>query len=124
MLGKHEDEKHLPPKIFSLRKKYIAEVLCGLFMTDGTVSKVRSTVGFCNISEIMVKQMHYLLLICGIHSRVWKQERPSKGKHPIWILSVNGIDKLKEFRKLVPLISYKEKRLKYCQESIFGHKFL
>ncbi|MCJ7805827.1 hypothetical protein MUP46_04280 [Patescibacteria group bacterium] len=119
LLGKHEEKKIIPLKIFSLRKAYLAEVLCGLFMTDGTVNKIKATVEFCNISETMVKQIHYLLLATGIHSRVWKQENNSRGKHPLWILSINGIDKLKEYGKLVTLIGEKAKKLKYwCDQPI------
>lgn len=115
LLGKHREEKHIPQEIFSLKKGYIAEVLLGLFMADGTVSKIRPTVAFHNISEILVKQIHHLLLVSRINSRVCKQGARTNRK-PLWILSINGIENLKKFNKFVPLIGSKGERLnRWCQ---------
>jgi len=68
--GTKAQTKSIPEKVFVSRREDIANVLSGLFMTDGWIFKRPSgwEIGFCTISKVMAKQIHHLLLRFGVMS--------------------------------------------------------
>jgi len=70
--------KTVPKILFSSKKEVVAAFLCGLFDIDGCVTD-RGTVEFCTISEKMAKQVHDILLLFGIVSRL-RDFKPKNGE--------------------------------------------
>ncbi|HET7489049.1 MAG TPA: intein-containing recombinase RecA [Acidimicrobiales bacterium] len=111
--------KRIPAPFFApdVSAEVAANLLFGLFETDGWVSKEQTgglRVGYTTTSEELAHQLHWLLLRWGIGSsvRVYdpKAKRPSvvggrivQGKLPCWEVRVSGIDNVEAFAAAVPM---------------------
>ena len=69
-------DKHISKKLMEMNRENIANLLRGLFDSDGYVNTSRN-VGFSNISIQLVKQVQKLLLRFGIVSRI-RERKPGK----------------------------------------------
>ncbi len=67
------EKKHISEKIINMSRDNCVWLLRGLFDTDGWVEKKQGGIGFCNISEKLVKQIQKLLLLFGIVSHIRKR---------------------------------------------------
>ncbi|MEX0667653.1 MAG: LAGLIDADG family homing endonuclease, partial [Acidimicrobiia bacterium] len=110
-------EKKLPAAFFAngIAPQIVAEVLFGLWETDGWISREQSggiRVGFVTTSEQLAHQIHWLLLRFGIGSNTGVHEpgsrrslidgREVRGKRRCWQVRVSGIDNVKKFAESVP----------------------
>ncbi|MBS1797733.1 MAG: replicative DNA helicase [Acidobacteria bacterium] len=74
--GLDSHRKFIPGEIFTLPKRQIALLLNRLFATDGWASVLASgqvQLGFCSVSEKMIRQVQHLLLRFGIIGRLKKR---------------------------------------------------
>jgi recombination protein RecA len=116
--GKLAWEKTLPPAFFDLdvSADVVANLLFGLFETDGWVSREQTgavRVGYSTTSEQLANQIHWLLLRFGITSSVRTYDpraqragrvgaRRIQAKRPIWEVRVAGVDNVAAFADAVP----------------------
>lgn len=89
-------EKTLPESILSSRKECLAACLSALFDTDGhlQVSTRKGgtavMVGFTNTSEVLVKQIQFILLHFGIISSISKKQRANLNWRMCYTLIITG----------------------------------
>ena len=71
--GKYSHEKEIPVEYLNLSYNQTIELLQGLFDTDGTIDS-QSSVSFCTTSEVLAKQVQYLVRsiggICKIGTKI------------------------------------------------------
>jgi len=117
--GKLAWEKRLPSVFFSpgLAADVAANLLFGLFETDGWVSRERTgaiRVGFTTTSDQLAQQIRWMLHRFGIASSVRRydptQKRPSilnerlvRSRRDCWEVRVAGVDNVAEFARSVPM---------------------
>ncbi len=111
-------EKRIPPVFFreEIRGDVVANLLFGLFESDGYVSREQTgglRCGFTTTSMQLAHQIHWLLLRAGIGSSVSDydptQQRPSliEGRpvyhrRPCWETRITGIDNVTRFADFLP----------------------
>jgi len=96
LLGSKHNTKKIPNIVFTCCENDIKEIILGLMITDGWVSKRKGVesfeVGFCTTSEILSRQVSHLLTRFGIVSVVRRKKTSWKylGKKKIgWAYSVD-----------------------------------
>lgn len=69
-------EKHIPEKIFKLKKNLVALFLNRLYATDGwaCISDNKRQIGYCSVNLKLIKDIQHLLLRFGINSRIEKKK--------------------------------------------------
>lgn len=90
-------DKYIPNKILSADKVAMSNFISGLFDTDGHIQVSRKdggygiAVGFTNTSEILVKQLQYILTHYGIVAKVTKRDR-NVNWNTVYELYITGKD--------------------------------
>jgi len=124
--GKIAKTKTIPSDVFTASKEDIADVLAGLFMTDGWIFKGHSgwEIGYSTTSKEMAKQIHHLLLRFGVVSflRFKRGTLTYKGvRKPIssYAITVTGQNFVLQFiRQIGPFITGKRS---YSLEEVKSH---
>lgn len=97
--GGNSGEKRVPPIVFTLSKKRIAEYLRAYFEGDGTVSS--KDVSCTSKSKQLVSDIAYLLLYFGIIGRIHVKQKRATNSHDTgdtyYELTVSGATQIKAF---------------------------
>ncbi|HZM79197.1 MAG TPA: intein-containing recombinase RecA [Candidatus Limnocylindrales bacterium] len=117
--GKLAWEKTIPAEFFDpgTSREVIANLLFGLFETDGWVSSEQTgaiRVGYATTSEQLASQIHWLLLRFGIASSVRRYDptgqrpsiikgRPVVSKRICWEVRVAGNDNVEAYAEALPM---------------------
>lgn len=95
--GHKNRNKQIPEIVFRACQEDVKEVLLGLFITDGCISKVRDcnsyVVEFSTTSKIMAEQISHLLLRFGIVSKLRKRKTSwnhGKNKGEAYSVDIHG----------------------------------
>ena len=75
LLGCRSGDKFIPEKFLMSSKKVVADLLSGLFLTDGyfKCNKGGIEISYCSKSEQLIKDVRLLLLRLGVLSRIRKR---------------------------------------------------
>lgn len=113
LTGQICSEKTIPSELYSLSDDKIANILSGLFMTDGCVTNpdTRLTVDFSNTSKNLIYQVRNLLSRFGIIAKMRTIEYENENHKTGYRLIIDGYDQLKLFYENIPMIGYKKDRL-------------
>ena len=117
--------KYIPNYFMTKDRETIANLLAGLYDTDGTIDKNKDVIEFCSKSENLADQIQRLLLRFDIIAR--KKGRlcsasntEKKIKREYFYLYIEGQKNLEQFYKNIPLkCKYKKKRM---EEKLFNKK--
>lgn len=116
MLRKYAYEKEIPTEAYSWSNKSIAELIGGLFISDGSVYKSKSSnrnyFAFGSTSLKLAEQVHELLRWrFGIYgTQIHKNYNKSQRKRALHTFTVSKEDSIMKFKRYIPL--YGIKRLK------------
>jgi replicative DNA helicase len=101
LYGKGARDKSIPPVIFGLLNEQIALFLNRLFATDGwaTVNATgQSQIGYCSVSEKLVRQIQHLLLRFGVIAKLRAKSVAYRNQHrQAWQLEVTDKRSLETF---------------------------
>ncbi len=104
-------EKRVPPFIFNLAKKKIAEFLKAYFEGDGGVEN--HSLSAVSKSPQLVSDISYILFYFGIISRISKKKKKAQSmklKKNYYFLSLSGQENLKKFARNINFISQRKKQ--------------
>ncbi|MCD0159739.1 hypothetical protein IHN63_00300 [Deinococcus sp. 6YEL10] len=106
LMGKHSRDKRVPEAIFSLTAEQVALFLSRLFATDGWAALGKedsrgkgsrsAEIGFCSVSEGLVRDVQALLQRFGIHSRVFRKPRVNA-----WVLVIKHAREIVRFAERI-----------------------
>ena len=121
--GQTKKSKRLPDNYQSLNKNDLAELLAGLFDTDGYFSKTRYTIEIDQSSEEIIKQIQECLIKFGIYSTYFEHKpllkEGRKDKNSWFVLMITDQQSIVNFYKNIPIkIQYKLQNLKRQVDSI------
>ena len=108
--GKSEN-KRVPPFIFNLSNKNIAEFLSAYFEGDGGVEK--NLVAATSKSQKLISDLSYLLMRFGVIARLKpRRKRATNGTASgiYWLLTISGQDNLRKFAKNINFISRRKRK--------------
>lgn len=112
--GQTKLKKTLPVNYKDLSSNDTAELLAGLFDTDGTIGNGKSNtlIELSSSSKILLKQVKELLIKFGIASRIYKVKarigEGRKDKNDWFKLSICSRGDITRFKKYIPIkVSYK-----------------
>lgn len=124
--GKAAAEKTIPSFVFTLQPKLLALFLSRLFTTDGSANisaQGRCEIGYCSMSEQLVRQIQHLLLRFGIISRVIHKTIEYKNElRSFWNLTFTDQKDLKTFIGEIGMFG-QEERLQKIQNTIANRKY-
>lgn len=117
--GKYSWQKTLPPVVWTWNRRSVAELLSGLFVTDGTVyprkdkGKVLPTISFCSTSEQLVRQIQDLLYwrFGIVTSAVYCVMDGKWLKHRLYRFNLSTTQAVFRFWREIPLFGVKKARL-------------
>lgn len=125
MYGKYAFEKELPPDIAAWDNESIAQMLAGLYITDGSVFRGHTGNPFFSYGSTslrLVTQIRELLQIrFGIYTSQIKQDknmvcyfgdRKSVRRHPMYSITVASVDSVKKFMAVIPLLGAKAEKVR------------
>jgi hypothetical protein len=111
MIGQYAFEKTLPTNVDQWDNTSVAQLLAGLFVTDGCVRRStsgRPHISFTSTSEVMVRKVADLLLWrFGIWSTINFIKIRGNMRHPQWTLHITQPEAIEAFRATIPLIGKK-----------------
>lgn len=81
-------EKFIPDEVFTYKASELMQIVEGLFATDGWITE--DEIGYCSISEQLVRDVSLLLSKFGISGYIQIDNRPRKGKvrRALWSLRI------------------------------------
>jgi len=108
LLGKSSAYKFIPNDIFESPKEIITTFLSRLYSTDGWAFK--DEIGYCSISEQLVKDIKELLLKFGIHGNIHSKIPKCNGKEcsRAYILSLHSKKDIELFYKEIGIYGKEE----------------
>jgi len=99
--GCNAREKHLPPEVFELCGGHIALFLARLWEGDGGFS-MKGHASYDTASRRLGSEVQHLLLRLGIIARLYRRERPYKGrKLEHFVVTVTGEEPLRRFWRYI-----------------------
>ena len=122
LAGKNSREKRIPQAVFGLPRDQLATFLSRLYATDGWAycrkPRLRRLgtveIGFCSVSEGLVRDVQEVLLKLGISARVWP--RP---KSNAWCVNINDASQVVAFADEVGIFG-KERAVEATREVALG----
>ena len=110
-------EKNIPNYFLILGNKSIANLLAGLFDTDGSVRKDAGIIEYCAKNKSLVRQVQSLLLRFDIRSKIKRRVQCAtntleKRKADYYYLYIYGVENLRRFYENIPLrVAYKKNNI-------------
>jgi replicative DNA helicase len=99
--GCNSHRKFIPDPVFRLNRRQLAIFLNRLFATDGWASVLtsgQSQLGYCSVSEKLIRQVQHLLLRFGIIARLKKRAVKYNGeRRAAWQLDISDAHSIKIF---------------------------
>jgi replicative DNA helicase len=119
--GKGARAKCIPAPVFRLPRPQLALFLNRLFATDGwasTADEAGTQVGYCSVSERLVRQLQHLLLRFGVVATLREKRVLYKGsRRSAWQLEITHRESLRTFLDEVGIFG-KEEALRRVQETL------
>ncbi|MDM8561515.1 replicative DNA helicase [Candidatus Parabeggiatoa sp. HSG14] len=124
--GKNAHGKFIPSIIFKLQSAQIALFLNRLFATDGWATVLHSghaQLGYCSVSEKLIRQVQHLLLRFGIIANIKKRAIKYKdSRRKAWQIDITDAKAIQIFIDEIGIFS-KEKKVSEIQKSISQKKY-
>ncbi len=112
IFGCNSHTKFIPKEVFTLKKELIALFLNRLFSTDGWASILTSgqiQVGYCSVSEEMIRQIQHLLLRFGVIANLKKRAVKYKNsRKTAWQLDITDALSIKTFANEISIFGKEE----------------
>lgn len=116
IFGCNSHTKFIPKEVFILKKELLALFLNRLFSTDGWASILTSgqiQVGYCSVSEKMIRQIQHLLLRFGVIANLKKRAIKYKDlQKTAWQLDITDALSIKTFANEIGIYGKEEVFLK------------
>ena len=116
--GKNAHTKVIPEPIFTLPKEQLSVFISRLFATDGWASLLssgQSQLGYCSVSETLIRQLQHLLLRFGIIAKIRvRTSQRNNTTFQAWQLDITDTDSIKQFAQNIGIFA-KEKAIKKIQ---------
>ena len=111
--GKKSFSKVLPEEVFaSWNKASVSKLLRSLWLTDGSVNPVRSTLDYATSSRVLAKQVQHLLRRFGIVSQLQtSQDKRQSRYRTMYRVLVNGRTNAQKFLAEIGLLGRKQNAL-------------
>jgi replicative DNA helicase len=110
--GKNAHHKIVPAHIFKLTRDQVAIFLNRLFATDGwatVLTSGQSQLGYCSVSEKLIRQVQHLLLRFGIIAAIkFRQVKYRDTRRPAWQLDITDARSIKIFISEIGIFSKEE----------------
>lgn len=116
--GKYAHEKSIPEDwLAGLDNKAVAELLAGLYVTDGSVLTTAdgcSTISFASTSRRLIEQVKMLLEVrFGVYAGRISTSKMRPGRnHPLHKLDITKASAFRRFAEVIPLFGVKKERLR------------
>ena len=114
-------EKFVPEAVFRAPREELALFLNRLFATDGwatVLSTGQAQLGYCSVSEKLVRQVQHLLLRFGVISALKKRSVRYEGmRRPVFQLDITGSDSIRDFVREVGIFG-KEQAVNRVAEAL------
>ncbi|MDQ3179916.1 MAG: replicative DNA helicase, partial [Acidobacteriota bacterium] len=113
IFGCNSHTKFIPKEVFTLKKELLALFLNRLFSTDGwatilTCGQVQ--VGYCSVSEKMIRQIQHLLLRFGVIAKLKKRAVKYKDeRRTAWQLDITDALSIKTFTNEIGIFGKEER---------------
>jgi replicative DNA helicase len=124
--GCNSHRKFIPKEIFTLKKDLITLFINRLFSTDGWASVLASgqpQLGFCSVSEKMIRQVQHLLLRFGIIGNLKKRSvKYKQTRKTAWQLDITDALSIKTFAANIGIFG-KEESLNKAIESLENRNY-
>jgi replicative DNA helicase len=102
----------IPAQVFKLTQYQVAIFLNRLFATDGwatVLTSGQSQLGYCSVSEKLVRQVQHLLLRFGIITAIkFRQVKYRETRRPAWQLDITDARSIKTFISEIGIFSKEE----------------
>lgn len=112
IFGCNSHTKFIPKAVFTLKKELVALFLNRLFSTDGWASILTSgqtQIGYCSVSEKMIRQIQHLLLRFGVIANLKKRAVKYKDARNIaWQLDITDALSIKTFADEIGIFGKEE----------------
>ncbi|MEK6898617.1 MAG: LAGLIDADG family homing endonuclease [Nanoarchaeota archaeon] len=114
--------KCIPNYFLGLDNESVANLLAGLFDTDGSVRKNIGTIEYCTKNKQLARQVQSLLLRFGILSKIKRRmncatNTENKTKHEYFYLYIYGAENIRSFYESIPLrVTHKKDNLRRIVE--------
>lgn len=110
--GLNSHKKFVPKEIFTLKKQFVALLLNRLFAADGWASLLSSgqiQIGYCSVSERMIRQVQHLLLRFGVIANLKKRAVKYKNeRRTAWQLDITDALSIRSFIKEIGIFGKQE----------------
>jgi replicative DNA helicase len=110
--NKNSHQKTIPAQVFKLTQYQVAIFLNRLFATDGwatVLTSGQSQLGYCSVSEKLVRQVQHLLLRFGIITAIkFRQVKYRETRRPAWQLDITDARSIKTFISEIGIFSKEE----------------
>lgn len=116
LMGKHSRDKFIPTAVFTAPREQVALFLNRLYSTDGWASVQKYTkrlapqIGFCSISERMIREIQELLVRFGIRSRIRFRRKVNA-----WCVEIISAENIEKFAEQIGILG-KETAVAHCLE--------
>jgi intein/homing endonuclease len=117
LLEKKSKDKFIPDIVFQLKKKQLSYFLNILFSCDGSIFK--GGMEYSSASEIMVRQVHHLLLRFGVVSKISSSEVNSV---TYWRISIGDKENQLNFINRIGFSFYKKEIAKISKLRLMAQK--
>ncbi len=118
--------KFIPKEVFLLKKELLALFLNRLFSTDGWASVLKSgqvQIGFCSVSEKMIRQIQHLLLRFGIIAKIkGKSVKYKQTRKTAFQIDITDALSIKAFISKIGIFG-KEKALNSALENLENRNY-
>ncbi len=123
--GKNSHDKFVPSPIFRLPRGLLALFLNRMFATDGwdsVLSSGQAQLGYCSVSEKLIRQVQHLLLRFGIIAKIKKRRIAYAGeRRSAWQLDITDADSIRVFIRDIGIFGKEEtieKVRRYCLRAL------
>lgn len=121
--GQTKANKRLPSNYQTLSKESLAELIAGLYDTDGYFSKSRHVIELDQSSEELIKQIQECLIKFGIYSTYFEHKpllkEGRKDRNSWFVLNIRDQQSIVNFYKNIPIkVKYKQDNLKLQIQNI------
>jgi replicative DNA helicase len=110
--NKSAHQKTIPAQVFKLTQYQVAIFINRLFATDGwatVLTSGQSQLGYCSVSEKLVRQVQHLLLRFGIITTIkFRQVKYRETRRSAWQLDINDARSIKTFISEIGIFSQEE----------------
>lgn len=124
--GKNAHNKIIPDVVFTLPKEQMAIFISHLFSTDGwatLLSSGQSQLGYCSVSEKLIRQLQHLLLRFGVVAKIRQRKtRLNQKNFQAWQLDITDTESIKRFSEEIGIFA-KGEAIEKIQTALEGRAY-